>query len=105
MSAATKPPETESAELFMMSLADCVEAAQVTIGATAEVLLNDTAEDKPFDITHISSVPHAYIELKFAPGKIMTYGTIVCYSPEATSHFVSIGSLVKFPTPTVFLIA
>lgn len=105
VSAATKPPDTESAELFMMSLADCVEAAQVTMGATAVVPLNDTAEDKPFDITHISSVPHAYIELKFAPGKIMTYGTIVCYSPEATSHFLDIGSLVKFPTPTVFLIA
>ena len=96
VSAATQPPDTESAELFMMSLADCVEAAQVTIGATTVVPLNDIAEDKSFDITHISSVSHAYTQLKFAPGKIMTYGTVVCYSPEATSHFLGIGSLRFF---------
>jgi hypothetical protein len=102
-SVATEPSETESAELFLMSMADFVETARVTVGATAVVPLNDTTEDIPFDMSHISSVSHAYIQLKFAPGKIMTYGTIVCYSPDATSHFLGIGSLVRFPTPPAFL--
>lgn len=99
------PSETVSAELFLMSMADRIEAALVIGGATAVVPLADAIEESPFDMTHISVVPHAYIQIKFAPGNIMTYGTVICYSLDATSHSLNIGSMVKFPTPQVLFIA
>ena len=95
----------EGGEHFAMALAKKAAVNDIAPGAVILVPLFATDDAAVIDFTRMTSGPIMYLRLVGPPQPIMSYATCAAHSAVPADHSISPGQLVKFPSPSHFIVA
>ena len=100
------PGATDDAgEYLAMALIESIPAAMVPEASVIILPMVDPAEGEPLDFTYLASSKHLFIRVHVRPQPRMTYGQCMAYSAGTVEKLVPVGTAVKFPSVTNYLVA
>ena len=92
-------------ELFGIAVATKVAAEDVVIGSVVIIPFRNPGSDEVIDFSFVASSPQLYVTLKGTPQIRMSYGVCTAYSNNCPEFPVDVGTAIKFPSPSHFLVA
>ena len=95
----------EQGEEFYATIASTNTAAIVTADSVMILPLSDPAENEVLDFTYLAASDLMFVQIHGTPQPRMTYGHCLEYSHGVADRALPLGSLLKFPTTTNFIIA
>ena len=103
-SSITPSASDEAGELYAL-MAQSVPAASVQPESTLIIPLTEPGDGVTLDFTFLASCDLLFVEIHDQPQPRMTYGHCAAYSSGAVNCPLPVGTLVRFPSTTNYLIA
>ena len=101
-----QPGATDNAGEYMaMALVESVLAAAVPDSAVIILPLAEPVEGQILDFTYLAASSHMFVKINCRPQPRLTYGHCLAVSDGTAEPLVPIGSALKFPSVTNYLVA
>jgi hypothetical protein len=99
------PPTEELGEYFAYAVAEQKAVADMRLGEVVIVPLLAPPEGGAADFTFLAITPLMYVKVTGTPQALMTYGVCWAYSAGVENPSISIGTNVKFPSLSRYVVA
>ena len=95
----------DAGEYYAMAIAQKLAASEVPNEAVILIPLNTPVDGETVDYTYMAASKVLFIQVHEKPQARMTYGHCLAYSAGTMDIPMGINEVVKFPTPTNFIVA
>lgn len=95
----------EGGEYLSMSLVQSMLAADIPDASIIILPLTPPADGQVMDFTYLAASKHMFIKIRIRPQPMYTYGRCMAYSDGTEERLVPVGTHLKFPSSTKYLVA